>query len=1051
MQKAAAKVLKTQAVEIYRCASNGLRGKEADPLGCATADSRGKLQKALDFARAYFDKKCIEIPDFGIASVDEIGAAGQQAPLLLLEDVLGASPSSVLVEDDRVTASCKRSILKSYDKLLQTSYKVFGQSQKALLRAGVATDGPGLIDGGLAGVTDDLRGLRSKFTTLLAATITKKCPSLDLGAAFPGTCSGEAEAGSLATCIAERADCRVCQAVNAVGSTSANCDLFDDDEANLSCSNQLQPCGNGILETGEECDEGEDNSDTEPGACRSDCRLPRCGDAVIDTGEACDNGPANSDYGDGTCRSDCETAFCGDGILDHNEECDDGGTLDSDFCSNTCLRQDWSAPLLVLLLDFSDTDVNSQLTDAEIRWADLMFGVNQAEANHYWSEIFAGRFDLQPVEETYGTANNGVVVAQVSSAAPSGTNRYLVEAQDWVPEALDQAALHVDFDAYDTDANGILENHELSVLVVLNMSWSNLSGSGAQANINLSHPIDGTGVELRRFARSLHLYGSIGVNVHELGHHVFDLDHFAPPGDHGVMSTGAYGEDPAISVLFGTLGNWGTRPTHPIAFSRMRAGFESPELPEWSGDSSTLTLHSIDTGNYNFIRLPLPDGYLLLENRRSLGYDQSIPFCDGDLGGIFITEVAQYIAPLDSANIAPKRESASYSQDFDICNTYSLSGKNDAFSYGGYDFSNFSPGGPTMTVELTRTNASRSIASYKWRWFKQDPEREGYRLWHHEQALASQPTVIDFAEVSLGDDATRTFPIVLKAYFDTGEERSLNKPADWTVSGNYVFLTKSDVTGGTGTIGTDAIVAIRFDESASCEGNATLTAEFDGEFFEAELTNLPCHTPGPTPTPSPTATPGASATPTPTPTSTPPPTPTLTPGPTPASDCTEDPAPEWVEHGDGTATQCSSGLRWELKTSGEGVHGWLERFAWSTGDPWTLDGSVATDFLDVLNDVAGSGANCLAGLCDWRLPSIEELAGQSSLGAASGGLVDPSAGTCSGSSAGCTTIPGETLPGPYLSSSTSGSSSFVYVVNFSSGNVQNFSKLNLAYARAVRP
>ena len=57
-------------------------------------------------------------------------------------------------------------------------------------------------------------------------------------------------------------------------------------------------CGNGILEEGEECDNGAENSDLRPNACRSDCRLARCGDGVADQGEACDG----RDYADKTCQ-----------------------------------------------------------------------------------------------------------------------------------------------------------------------------------------------------------------------------------------------------------------------------------------------------------------------------------------------------------------------------------------------------------------------------------------------------------------------------------------------------------------------------------------------------------------------------------------------------------------------------------------------------------------------------------------------------------------------------------------------------------------------------
>ena len=47
-------------------------------------------------------------------------------------------------------------------------------------------------------------------------------------------------------------------------------------------------CGNALLEDGEACDDGDDNSDTLPDACRTTCELPTCGDDVLDSGEDCD-------------------------------------------------------------------------------------------------------------------------------------------------------------------------------------------------------------------------------------------------------------------------------------------------------------------------------------------------------------------------------------------------------------------------------------------------------------------------------------------------------------------------------------------------------------------------------------------------------------------------------------------------------------------------------------------------------------------------------------------------------------------------------------------
>ena len=50
-----------------------------------------------------------------------------------------------------------------------------------------------------------------------------------------------------------------------------------------------EPCGNGRIDPGEDCDEGPANSDTRPDACRTDCTDPGCGDGVVDSDEECDS------------------------------------------------------------------------------------------------------------------------------------------------------------------------------------------------------------------------------------------------------------------------------------------------------------------------------------------------------------------------------------------------------------------------------------------------------------------------------------------------------------------------------------------------------------------------------------------------------------------------------------------------------------------------------------------------------------------------------------------------------------------------------------------
>jgi cysteine-rich repeat protein len=73
------------------------------------------------------------------------------------------------------------------------------------------------------------------------------------------------------------------------------------DDANLFAS-----CGDGVVDPGEECDDGNANNHD---GCRNTCLLPFCGDGVVDPGEACDDG--NKSNNDG-CRNNCSLSSCGD-------------------------------------------------------------------------------------------------------------------------------------------------------------------------------------------------------------------------------------------------------------------------------------------------------------------------------------------------------------------------------------------------------------------------------------------------------------------------------------------------------------------------------------------------------------------------------------------------------------------------------------------------------------------------------------------------------------------------------------------------------------------
>jgi cysteine-rich repeat protein len=97
-------------------------------------------------------------------------------------------------------------------------------------------------------------------------------------------------------------------------------------------------CGDGKVDTGEQCDDGNTVSgDGCSATCQSETVEGRCGDGHVNTGEQCDDG--NTVSGDGcsaTCQTETAPGVCGDGHVDTGEQCDDGNTVSGDGCSATC-------------------------------------------------------------------------------------------------------------------------------------------------------------------------------------------------------------------------------------------------------------------------------------------------------------------------------------------------------------------------------------------------------------------------------------------------------------------------------------------------------------------------------------------------------------------------------------------------------------------------------------------------------------------------------------------------------------------------------------------
>lgn len=109
----------------------------------------------------------------------------------------------------------------------------------------------------------------------------------------------------------------------------------------------ISPCGDGIVDPGEECDDGVGNADHL--FCTEQCKINVCGDGkLLVNWEICDAGPANSDEWGSLCGKTCQPGpRCGDGKLQPEfESCDlgpDNGGLKGDeqgiLCDVTCRVQ----------------------------------------------------------------------------------------------------------------------------------------------------------------------------------------------------------------------------------------------------------------------------------------------------------------------------------------------------------------------------------------------------------------------------------------------------------------------------------------------------------------------------------------------------------------------------------------------------------------------------------------------------------------------------------------------------------------------------------------
>ncbi|MEZ4382178.1 MAG: DUF4215 domain-containing protein [Nannocystaceae bacterium] len=178
------------------------------------------------------------------------------------------------------------------------------------------------------GDTDATTG-DTETTTETTSSTTDECPPGDLGCPCEGDACNDGYVCAEGVCVEPSAVCG-----NGEIEGGEECDDGNDvdtDDCKSDCTANV--CGDGAVYEGvEECDDG---NDVDTDDCTATCTKAICGDGVTQEGvEECDDG---NDLDTDDCKVDCTAAACGDGILwEGIEECDDGNDIDTDECTQAC-------------------------------------------------------------------------------------------------------------------------------------------------------------------------------------------------------------------------------------------------------------------------------------------------------------------------------------------------------------------------------------------------------------------------------------------------------------------------------------------------------------------------------------------------------------------------------------------------------------------------------------------------------------------------------------------------------------------------------------------
>lgn len=355
--------------------------------------------------------------------------------------------------------------------------------------------------------------------------------------------------------------------------------------------------------------------------------------------------------------------------------------------------------VVILLVDFTPS-TSRGTTDAA--WNQLFFDATAGvkSVRNYYRQASYNLFDLEPANESYGTANDGVIAVTLNYAHPDSyptgqANREITS------NALIAANAYIDYASFDADGNGSLDGTELHLVIVargFEISYGGTAsacrpgvwGHRGALSVGGTPPaptLDGVVVAATNYAHGYTQVGewheylsdgcdgsapghmaTMGIMVHELGHDIdwpdlYDTDGSSSGvGNWSIMAGGSWGRASGSEYS-------GTTPTLPDAFLKWYQGWLTPipvtkpitgvAIPN-AADNPVAYLLGTNPGgiDWDFGTASGTGEYFLVENRQLTGFDTGLWKIDsvGNAKGCLIWHIDETRTSSNTANATEARK-----------------------------------------------------------------------------------------------------------------------------------------------------------------------------------------------------------------------------------------------------------------------------------------------------------------------------------------------------------------------------------------------------------